>query len=67
MSVNQLVVVLLIVTLLNSLSITANSGGTQTVYTYAVTNNTGSSTSTVTGVGLIQLLLIVRLQMCVYK
>ena len=35
----------------NSLSITANSGGTQTVYTYAVTNNTGSSgTVTVGGV-----------------
>jgi len=35
----------------NNLSITANSGGTQTVYTYAVTNNTGSSgTVTVGGV-----------------
>tara|TARA_B100002019_G_scaffold293075_1_gene318601 strand:- start:3669 stop:4802 length:1134 start_codon:yes stop_codon:yes gene_type:complete len=35
----------------NSLSLTANSGGNQTVYTYAVTNNTGSSgTVTVGGV-----------------
>lgn len=35
----------------NNLSITANSGGSQTVYTYAVTNNTGSSgTVTVGGV-----------------
>ena len=38
-------------TAVNSLSITANSGGNQTVYTYAVTNNTGSSgTVTVGGV-----------------
>ena len=35
----------------NNLSLTANSGGSQTVYTYAVTNNTGSSgTVTVGGV-----------------
>lgn len=38
-------------TAVNSLSISANSGGNQTVYTYAVTNNTGSSgTVTVGGV-----------------